>query len=384
MLSEASGLPYAHLSAVRDGVRDIRQAVEAHRGQLVFVDEIHRLTRSQQDVLLPILEHDECWVLGATTESPMAVFQPAILSRVRLVRVQPPGARDTAHAVSQGLAWLQGAIQDPSRESRGDGPLLEQAWSEHGSEILRLAAGDVRLAWNLLDSVASALGANDWADPEDRRRAVQEVFDNVRQAYTRGRHYDFASAMIKAMRGSDPDAALYYAMAALDGGEDVLFLLRRCMIFASEDVGNADPQALLVATQAHYAAAHVGLPEARIPLAQAVTYLAATVKSNRSYVAIATVRAWREQAEQQMQETKGNSLAPPAALVLKGASDYVYPHDQPGAFVATEYLPEAISRIRRIKGPAYQPSDRGFEARLGDRLKRLWSEVELPSDNSAR
>jgi putative ATPase len=351
---------------------------------LLFIDEIHRLTKSQQDVLLPILEHDECWVLGATTESPQGVFQPALLSRIRLIRVEAPKPSDTARALAAVLTAQAGApeaavpLQGASLFGHEAKPSSRarlfwlQAWENYRDDVVRVSGGDIRLAWNVFESVAEVLEATEAQSESIKQQMVQEVFDNVQRAYTRGRHYDYASAMIKSMRGSDPDAALYYAMAALDSGEDVLFLLRRCLIFASEDVGNADPQALAVASHAHYAAANTGMPEARIPLAQAVTYLASTIKSNRCYTAISAVRHWREQAEQAKPPSPARDLAPPAELVIKGASGYVYPHDQPDAFVATEYLPPAVAALRRRSGPAYRPSQRGFEARMALRLQTLW------------
>lgn len=176
--------------------------------------------------------------------------------------------------------------------------------------------------------------------------------------------------MIKSMRGSDPDAALFYAMTALDGGEDPLFILRRCIIFASEDVGNADPTALGVAVNAYQAMQAVGLPEGRIPMAQAVTYLASTVKSNRAYAAIDTVREWRTQVV----DTVGqNALAPPRMLTIAGKNEYQYPHSFPQSFVKTEYLPEAVARLRQKEGAAYKPSENGMEARLRARLTSLWN-----------
>lgn len=349
MLSQASGLQAQSLSAVRDGVKDIRAAAE--KGGLVFIDEIHRLSKSQQDVLLPILEHNEAWVLGATTESPIVTLNPAIISRLRTIYIAAPTEADVVRSLEQGLALLISETPEASSKQERLSGLIK-------SRLAKIAAGDVRLGLNLLESVFHA------ASDED----VEEILKNVPRSFTDKKHYDWASAMIKSMRGSDPDAALFYAMTALDSGEDALFLLRRCVIFASEDVGNADPQALSLAVSAYRAFECVGLPEGRIPLAQVVTYLASTVKSNKAYTAISTVREWRERATEQ----NANAGAPPFELTRAGAEKYRYPHDYPNAFVPFEYLPRAVSKLKETTGPAYKPSDFGVEQRLKQRLMDLW------------
>lgn len=363
MLAEASGLESVYLSAVQDGVSDIRQAVQKNPGGILFIDEIHRMSRSQQDVLLPILEHDQCWVVGATTESPQAVFAPALLSRLRLLQVGAPQGRDIEKALIQGMSRLsEGELSEGFSV-----PVLLQAFEDHRPRIIKVASGDLRLAWNILESLAGCYAQV--AEGPERERECAAIFSNLQRSFTLGSHYDYVSAMIKSMRGSDPDAALYYAVAALDAGEDVVFLLRRCVIFASEDIGNADPQALGIAVHALHAAQAVGMPEARIPLAQAVTYLAATLKSNRSYRAIEMVRSWRETVV----ATEGQQgLVPPNPLILKGASEYRYPHDYPGGFVQEEYLPRAAARLRTNQGVAYSPNGEGVEARILDRLSKLW------------
>ena len=378
MLSQACGLSFAHLSAVRDGVKEIREQATKQRNNLIFIDEIHRLSRSQQDILLPILEHDECWVIGATTESPRAVFQPALLSRIRLLKLNPPSLHQVEAAIDSGLASLDSSASDAFVDC------AKAVWNEsqYRGDILKASAGDIRLAWNILESLAAAVQQG--GTLEASAESCKAVFENLQRSFTSKVHYDYASAMIKSMRGSDPDAALYYAIAALDAGEDVLFLLRRCVIFASEDVGNADPQALGLAVSAFTAANSVGMPEARIPLAQAVTYLAATVKSNKCYTAISTVRDWRQRAEQASGSQSGSqsepngmgpmAILPPQHLVIAGSEEYIYPHDQPDAFVKQEYLPPAIAKFRRAEGPAYLPSDFGVERRLRERLAQLWSD----------
>jgi putative ATPase len=286
-----------------------------------------------------------------------------------------PSASDVAQAVEAGLAC--GADFEAGK-APSDSSLLtsaRDAWNEYRGQILNAVGGDIRLSWNVLENLAATRLSAAQGGLTDASAAAAAVFENLQRSFTSTKHYDYASAMIKSMRGSDPDAALYYAIAALDSGEDILFLLRRCLIFASEDVGNADPQALGVAANAHYSASQTGLPEARIPLAQAVTYLAATVKSNSSYVAIDEVRAWRQQAEQSVVCGNAADLEPPACIVIKGSPDYVYPHDMADAFHRMEYLQKAVAAIRRVTGAAYRPSERGVESRIAERLRRLWEKI---------
>lgn len=338
MLAKISGREFVTLSAVKHGVKDIRDAVEKYEKPILFIDEIHRLNKAQQDVLLPILEFYEAWVLGATTEAPRVTLNPAVLSRVRCVYVGAPTAEDVLQALQKLDVSLKPKILN---------------------KVSQASKGDVRLAYHLVESLLLC---------ENEEEQLQS-FQHFVNAFTDKQHYDFASAMIKSMRGSDPDAALFYAFAAMDSGDDPLFILRRCIIFASEDVGNADPGALSLAVAAFHAFQAVGMPEGRIPLAQAVCYLASTIKSNASYSAITTVKSWREQAEA---TDKKNVLAPPRPLTKAGAEQYKYPHSFPDAFVDFAYLPEEIRKLKEHSGAAYVPSDRGVEARLKKRLEELW------------
>ncbi len=352
MLAEASGLPSVSLSAVRDGVKEIRDAAVRNPGCLLFIDEIHRLSRNQQDVLLPILEESSVWMVGATTESPSVTLAPAILSRVRNIHVSAPTATDVEQCLARALAVLK--ADNPSYQLARTERLVQQIFPK----IVKAAQGDVRFALNTLESIFYC------ENPDDE----EEVLRNSLRAFTAREHYDWISAMIKSLRGSDPDAALFYAMMGLDAGEDPLFILRRCVIFASEDIGNADPQALLIAVNAYRAMECIGLPEGAIPLSQCVTYLASTVKSNRSYLAMHKVREWRKE----IVETNGVEIRPPRMLTKAGAAEYNYPHNAPDAFVKAEYLPDTVARLRQRDGAAYKPADRGTESRIFARLKNLW------------
>lgn len=354
LLAEQCDLPFVTLSAVRDGVKEIRAAIEKHNNNstgnlLLFIDEIHRLNKAQQDTLLPILEYSEAWVIGATTESPSTALNPALLSRIRNIYVAPLKEND----IEQSLHFALNFLRDENHPFN-----YQQLEYEVIPKIKHMSGHDLRFSLNLLENIAHC-------KTEEER---QEIYKNTLKSFSSKNHYEYISAMIKSMRGSDPDAALFYAMLMLDRGEDPLFILRRCIIFASEDIGNADPQALILATSAYKAVESVGMPEGRIPLSQCVCYLAATMKSNKSYVAIDKVREWRKKAEEQ-----GESIEPPPALTLKGKHLYKYPHDFENNFVHFQYLPDSIVKIKsQEKKPAYLPSEQGQEKSFIERLAKLW------------
>ncbi|WP_161597700.1 AAA family ATPase [Fluviispira multicolorata] len=354
MLGEASNLSFVTLSAVRDGVKEIKSAVEKNPGSLIFIDEIHRLNRAQQDTLLPILEYSEAWIIGATTEAPTTELSAPILSRVRNIYVSALNEKDIEKGLIHSLNFLKLNDSKFALTISDDQKLTEQTIPK----IAKMSGGDLRFALNLFENIIHC-------KTEDEEN---DVYKNSLKAFTNKNHYDFISAMIKSMRGSDPDAALFYAIAALDKGEDPLFILRRCIIFSSEDIGNSDPQALTLAVSAYRAIECVGMPEGRIPLAQCVTYLASTLKSNKAYLAIEKVRNWRVQAEE-----NGYSIQPPIELTVKGKDKYKYPHNYENSFIHFEYLPSEVNKIKQQeKIAAYLPSDYGVEFKLKSRLADLW------------
>jgi putative ATPase len=346
---------FRQLSAVSHGISDIKKAIEnLNAGGLLFIDEIHRLTRPQQDVLLPVLESGACWLIAATTENPAATLSPALLSRIRTQRVHPPSQDEVSALLKTSLLLRQSEKQteiDPEKEQR----ILDK-WIP---VLAKRSDGDIRLALNLLEGLAHC----------SDQTAEQDLISGQLRAWTDKTHYDYASAMIKSMRGSDPDAALFYAIAALESGEDPMFLLRRCIIFASEDVGNADPAALRIANDCADAFERIGMPEGRYAIAQAVCYLSATVKSNRLLSALESVSAWWSDVSEQ----PARKAAPPAHLTLKGHESYRYPHDFPRSFIRENYLPESVEMLRQRSGAAYLPSDEGMEFKLKERLRTLWS-----------
>ncbi len=348
------------LSAVLAGVADIRKAIddarrlraEHRQGTILFVDEIHRFNKSQQDALLPHVEKGTVVLVGATTENPSFEVNPALLSRCRVLVLKPVAADalnallDRALVDERGLKDRGVAVDDVARRV-----------------LVAAAAGDARKLLTSLEVASDLCLAEGRAliERADVEMAVQRrvlLYDKDGE-----QHYDVVSAFIKSMRGSDPDAALYWGFRMLDAGEDPLFVLRRMVIFASEDVGNADPMALVVATSALTAFQLVGLPEGAIPLAHAITYLASAPKSNASYLAMHAAR----------RDVHANGPLPvplhlrnaPTKLMeqLGYGKEYRYPHDHDGGVVAEHYLPEAL-RDRTY----YQPKDLGAEAHVRERL----------------
>jgi putative ATPase len=321
----------------------------------LFVDEIHRWNKAQQDALLPHVERGAVVLIGATTENPSFAVNAALLSRARVFRVEPL-------APAELVALLERALAD---RVRGLGALELRAEPEALAAIAEQASGDARRALDVLDLAASDARSRGKAlDLESVKEALASrtlLHDKAGDA-----HYDVVSALIKSMRGNDPDAAIYWMMRMLEAGEDPLFVSRRLLIFASEDVGNADPQAIQIAVAADEAFRRLGMPEGLHPLAQCCTYLASTVKSNASYV------AW--QRAQEAVRGRGPLAVPihlrnaPTALLksMGHGADYRYPHDEGGHAAGQTYLPDELAGAR-----FYEPRNAGFEIKLRDRLARL-------------
>jgi len=341
IVAATTGSAFEELSAVSASVKDVREVLERARERLgtserrtiLFLDEIHRFNKAQQDALLPAVEEGLVTLIGATTENPYYEVNSALLSRAQVYELEPLAPEDLARIAERGAAALGGTVPDEVREL-----------------IVRRAGGDARNALNILELAwESSGGAPTEAHVEDAARKRPVVYDKGADA-----HYDFTSAFIKSMRGSDPDAAVYYLAAMLEGGEDARFIARRMVVLASEDIGNADPQALVVAVAAAQAVEHVGLPEARLNLAQAAIYLARAPKSNASYVAL-------KEATADVRE-HGN-VRPPKSLRdaswygrrLGNGEGYIYPHDDPRGF-ETSYLPEELQ-----DRTYYRPSGNGDE-----------------------
>ena len=356
LVAERSGAAFEELSAVQVGRAEVREVIEraAHRratsGErtLLFLDEIHRFNKAQQDALLPAVEEGLVTLIGATTENPAFEVIGALLSRVRVYALKALTAEELATVLRRALAATASATAiDVDEEARG----FLAARSE----------GDARTALNALELAAATADSRvtlELAADALQRRSV--LYDKQGD-----RHYDYISAWIKATRGSDPDASLYYLAVMLEGGEDPRFMVRRMVILASEDIGNADPGALSVATAAAAAVEHVGLPEARFALAQAAIYLSLAPKSNAAGRALAA-------AERHVRE---HGAAPVPAWLRSGPmakvraagqerGDYENPHGQPGHLSAQELLPEGVAGER-----FYEPDE--AEAQLAARLQEI-------------
>jgi putative ATPase len=369
---------FVEFSAVLAGVKEIRQVIEEARAQLklhrrrtiLFVDEIHRFNKAQQDAFLHHVESGLITLIGATTENPSFEVIPALLSRCRVVTLQPHTDEDVA-------AILQRALADSAAGLGGQGLALTP---EAVDFLARIADGDARSALNNLEVVANLLAAEaapGQAPASPREVGLEEVEALLQRRalrYDKGgeEHFNLISALHKSLRGSDPDAALYWLVRMLRGGEDPLYVARRMVRFASEDVGNADPRALTVALAAAEAYRFLGSPEGELALAQAAVYLATAPKSNRIYEALGAV--------EEAVERHGSLPVPlpirnaPTGLMksLGYGRGYRYAHDYAEAYVPQDYLPEELAG--RI---FYRPSGRGFEAQIRQRLE-AWRARRTP------
>jgi putative ATPase len=355
---------FVFFSAVLQGVKEVREIVKQaqeerryhSRRTLLFVDEIHRFNKAQQDAFLPWVERGDVILIGATTENPSFEINSALLSRSRVFVLYPLDPADIR-------ILLERALTDP----RGLAERHLQVTEEAMEFLADQAHGDARVALNTLEVAAAMAGAE-----EIDLETVQGALQKRALLYDKGaeEHYNIISAFIKSLRGSDPDGALYWLARMLEAGEDPLFIARRMVIFASEDVGNADPRALQMALAVQQAVHFVGLPEARINLAQGVTYLATAPKSNASYVGI---------NEAQAEVRKSGAL--PVPLHIRNAptqlmkelgyhQGYRYAHDYAGGIAAQEHLPEALAGCR-----FYRPTERGYEKLISERMA-YWEEVK--------
>jgi len=363
LLAGAFGLPWVQLSAVLSGVKDLRAAVEradlelraTGRPTVVFIDEIHRFNKAQQDALLPHVEKGTIVLIGATTENPSFEVIAPLLSRLRVLTLEPLAPDDVGALVDRALA---------DRE-RGLGALGVRLEPEARRILVEHSGGDARIALGTLE-VAAELASRSEAraiTPDVVAEAAQRR--SLRYDRAGEEHYNVISAFIKSLRGSDPDAALYWLVRMLEAGEDPLFIARRMVVFAAEDVGNADPRALQVANAVKDAVHFVGLPEGRIPLAQGATYLATAPKSNASYAALN--RATDDVARTGTLAVPMHLRNAPTGLMrrLGYGEGYQYPHDHPEHFVAEEYLPDELRGHRY-----YEPSAEGEESAIKDRLAR--------------
>ena len=368
VIASATQSYFETISAVNSGVRYIRAAVQGARDRLgmdgrqtiVFVDEIHRFNKSQQDALLPDVEEGNITLIGATTENPSFEVIGPLLSRARVFRLESLSDDDIS-------ALIDRALKDPELQGSEPEPVLTD---EARALLIRVANGDARHG---LDSLELAVASTEPSEDGVRLVSIETVENAVQQQSrydkTGDLHYDTISAFLKSIRGSDPDAALYWLARMLDAGEDLMFIARRLVIASAEDVGLADPQAIRVAVAAQQAVHLIGMPEARIILAETTVYLASAPKSNSAYMAI-------NKALADVRDTRNDPVpmhlrnAPTKLMKDMGHGEgYKYSHDYEDNFAAMENRPENIRGHRY-----YEPGVQGFESRIGDRLRRLWKD----------
>ena len=368
LISGVTQASFQSVSAVTSGVADLRRIVAEARDRLgmhqektiLFVDEIHRFNKSQQDVILPHVEDGTVTFIGATTENPSFEVNAPLLSRCRVFALQLLTPEEVEKIVQRALSEPQKGLGELGLE-------LEQPALEH---LVDMANGDARVALNALETAAFATSGVEDAttiDLETISDALQRrspLYDKAGEG-----HYDTISAFIKSVRGSSPDGALYWLARMIESGEDPLFIARRLVILAAEDIGLAQPEALALAVAAQQAVHFLGMPEARIPLAEVTVYLATAPKSNSAYMAL-------EQALDDVRKRAGE----PVPLHLRNAvtglmrnmgygKDYQYAHDHPGHFVEQDFLPPSL-KDRRY----YQPTEEGTEKEISKRMKEWWGD----------
>jgi len=352
---------FEELSAVNAGRAEVREVIAraeerraSGRPTIFFLDEIHRFNKAQQDALLPAVEEGLLTLTGATTENPYFEVNSALLSRAQIYEFRPLTDEEIEGLLRRALTDERGLPDAPTVPDDGLGMLAARS------------GGDARVALAALERAVETTSAA--GEEEVQIAAVEDALQRKALLYDRegDKHYDYISAWIKATRGSDVDASIYYLAVMLEGGEDPRFIARRMVIFASEDIGNADPQALLVANAAAQAVDRVGLPECALNLAQAAAYLALAPKSNASTRAISRAAAHvREHGAAEPPPYLQDAHYPGARKLGRGQG-YRYPHDESGAVTDQPLTPSEVSDER-----FYEPTDRGFEAELRERLERL-------------
>jgi putative ATPase len=360
---------FSSLSAVSAGVADLRRVIgEANKrlkssGQrtILFVDEIHRFNKAQQDAVLPFVENGTVTFIGATTENPSFEVISPLLSRCRVFRLNALSDEEVRLVVERAMKDVE----------RGLGKLQVTMSEKTLHHLVTMSNGDARVALNALEMAAFATLPDADGSRKIELSAIEEALQQRALLYDKSgdQHYDLISALHKSLRGSDPDAALYWLGRMLEAGEDPLYIVRRLIRFASEDVGVADPQALVVAVAAQQAVHFVGLPEGNLALAEAVVYLAAAPKSNSLYQAYSRVQ---QDIQHGRNEPVPLHLRNPVTPLMRGmeyGKGYKYAHNYPDHFAKQQNLPASLQGKRY-----YTPGDQGYEREIADRLKKWWGE----------
>ncbi len=358
IIANAVKAPFFTLSAISSGVKEVREVIQRAKFQsntILFIDEIHRFNKSQQDALLGAVEKGDITLIGATTENPSFEVNSALLSRSQVYTLKALAKEDL-------LRLVELALEKDAILSKKEVELKET------EALFNISGGDARKLLNLLDLVVENIGGEEVVVTNEM---VKEIAQQRVATYDKAgdMHYDVISAFIKSIRGSDPNAAVYYLARMIEGGEDIKFIARRLVILASEDIGNANPTALVIATNAFQAVSMIGYPEGRIILSQAVTYLASSAKSNAAYMAI-------NKAQSLVRKTGDLSVpmsirnAPTKLMKEEGyGQGYKYSHDFPGNFAEQEFLPEEIKGTK-----LYDPGKNAREEEIRKRLRAMWKE----------
>ena len=356
--------PFHTLSAINSGVKDIRETIQKAKSQrffnapnpILFIDEIHRFSKSQQDSLLGAVEKGTVTLIGATTENPSFEVISALLSRSQVYVLEHLKKEELIQLVDEAL------VKDEFLK-------IKKITIKEYDAMLQFSGGDARKLYNIVELISNYV--DDYEALDVTNDLVKELLQNNIAMYDKGgeQHYDIISAFIKSIRGSDPNAAVYWLARMVEGGEDVKFICRRMMISASEDIGLANPNALLMATTCFQAVQAVGFPEARIIMSQTAIYLATSAKSNSAYMAI-------NDAQSQVRESGGLPVPlhlrnAPTKLMkdLNYGKDYQYAHNHEGNFVESEFLPSEIS-----KQCFYEPSDNATEEKIRERMRAFWKD----------
>jgi putative ATPase len=375
VIAKATQARFSPISAASAGVADLRRLIEEAKERyklyqertILFIDEIHRFNKAQQDAVLPYVEDGTITLIGATTENPSFEVISPLLSRCHVLTLNPL-AEDEIQAI------ISRAIMD---ELKGLGSLNVELDEDAMIHLIMMSNRDARVALNTLEIAAQTT----LPDADGKRRislsTIEDAIQHKAPRYDKAgeQHYDIISALHKSMRGSDPDASLYWLGRMLEAGEDPLYIARRLVRFASEDIGMADPQALVVAIAAQQAVHFIGMPEGNLALAEAVVYLATAPKSNSLYQAYSQVQ---EEIKQSPDEPVPLHLRNPVTSLMKKigyGKGYKYPHDYPGHFVQQQHLPDSV------KGKHYYtPSEQGYEKEVAQRLKEWWGEISQPKE----
>jgi putative ATPase len=369
IIANVTSAHFSPLSAVSAGVADLRRVIAEAKKRLkssgqrtiLFVDEIHRFNKAQQDAILPFVENGTVTFIGATTENPSFEVIAPLLSRCRVFRLNALSDEEVRLVVER-------AVKDVER---GLGKFQISMNEETLHHLVTMSNGDARVALNALEMATFATLPDASGSRLIDLSAIEEALQQRALLYDKSgdQHYDLISALHKSLRGSDPDAALYWLGRMLEAGEDPLYIARRLMRFASEDVGVADPQALVIAVAAQQAVHFIGLPEGNLALAEAVVYLAAAPKSNSLYQAYSRVQQDIQHGRNEPVPLHLRNPVTPLMRRMGHGQGYKYAHDYPGHFVKQPNLPASLQGKRY-----YTPGDQGYEKEIADRLKKWWGE----------